>query len=148
MKINWGTGLAIGMALFVIFILQFVIRISVQDKYDNELVTENYYEKEMVFQNQIDGTLNAQKLKNNISSRRTEEGYLLTFPKEFNPKNISGTLALYRPSNKKLDYEQELELTKSEYLIPKENLVPGHWDIIISWQHKGEEYFYKERINY
>lgn len=148
MKINWGTGLAIGMGLFVIFILQFVIRISTQDKYDNELVTENYYEKEMVFQKQIDGTINAKKLKHDISGKRTDEGYVLTFPEEFNPQKIEGDIALYRPSNKKLDFEEKLTLKGNTYLIPKERLVSGHWDIIISWEYEGESYYFKERINY
>ena len=41
MKWNWGTGLVIGMAAFMIFILQYVIRVQIDDKYDNELVTYN-----------------------------------------------------------------------------------------------------------
>ncbi len=39
MKINWGWGLAIGMVLFVAFIMYFVIKISTDKKYDYDLVT-------------------------------------------------------------------------------------------------------------
>ena len=49
MKINWGTGLAIVMGLFITFILYFVIRISTEDKYDYDLVSEEYYKKEVVY---------------------------------------------------------------------------------------------------
>lgn len=148
MKINWGTGLAIWLVVFIIFILQFVIRISVQDKYDSELVTENYYEKEMVFQRQIDGETNANNLNVNLKSKKTEEGFLLTFPAEFKPEKITGKISLYRPSNKKLDFEEDLVLSKNEYLIPNKKLVEGRWDIIVFWEYEGEEYFYKSRTRF
>ncbi len=45
MKFNWGTGIVIGIAAFMIFILQYVIRVQLDARYDNELVTEQYYQK-------------------------------------------------------------------------------------------------------
>src|SRR5690625_4056222 len=106
MKINWGTGLAIWLVIFIVFILQFVIRISVQDKYDNELVTENYYEKELVFQEQIDGITNANKNHIKLKSQRTDKGFELIFPENLDASKIEGSLVLYRPSNNKLDREE------------------------------------------
>lgn len=147
MKINWGTGLVIGMTAFVIFILSFVIRISTQDKYDHDLVTENYYEKEMVYQKEIDGAKNTKALSSVISGDKTEKGYQLTFPKEVVTKRKSlGKVELYRPSNKKLDFELPLILSEHHFLIPKEKLVPGRWNIKVTWQQNGKEYFYTDKI--
>ena len=43
MKINWGTGIVIAFGLFMIFILSFVYKVQSNQKYDNELVTDEYY---------------------------------------------------------------------------------------------------------
>jgi hypothetical protein len=48
MKINWGTGIAIAIALFMAFILYFVIKVQSNSKYDNELVVEEYYKHDAV----------------------------------------------------------------------------------------------------
>ena len=50
MKINWGTGLVIGMVLFISFILFFVYRMTTDNDLEHDLVTEGYYQKEMELQ--------------------------------------------------------------------------------------------------
>ena len=47
MKINWGTAIVIAFAVFMIFILSFVFKVQSNHKYDNELVVEDYYKKEV-----------------------------------------------------------------------------------------------------
>ncbi|HLS29661.1 MAG TPA: FixH family protein [Flavobacteriaceae bacterium] len=146
MKINWGTGLVIGLGLFIAFIMYFVIRISLE--HESELVTENYYEKELVFQKQIDGAANVKKAHAELKGKRQEEGYELTFPENMEPSAIEGTLTLYRPSNKKLDHQEKLSLKSDKLLIPKDYLVSGRWDIIVAWTYEGKDYYHKQKINY
>ena len=45
MKINWGTGIVIAFIGFIAFIMYFVINMNVNDKYNHDLVTEDYYEE-------------------------------------------------------------------------------------------------------
>ena len=85
MKINWGTGLVIGMVLFIGFILFFVIKISTDKKYDYDLVTEEYYKKELVYQKEIDDRTNSNSLAVNIIGEKTEAGWMLTFPENLDP---------------------------------------------------------------
>ena len=58
MKFNWGTGLAIGMFCFIGFIMFMVIKMSTDDKYEYDLVVEDYYGKELRFQQEIDAEKN------------------------------------------------------------------------------------------
>lgn len=148
MKINWGTGLMIGMILFIGFILFFVIKISTDKTYDYDLVTEEYYKKELVYQQEIDAQENANSLAQNISGTKTKDGWLLRFPDNLDYSKISGTLFLYRPSNKKLDFQEPLQLTGPELLIPDEHLVPGRWNTIVQWSYNGKDYLYKNEIVY
>lgn len=148
MKINWGTGLAIGMALFIGFILFFVIKISTDKKYDYDLVTEEYYKREMVYQKEIDAEKNSNTLNGNIIGEKTEAGWMLTFPKNLEYDKISGTIFLYRPSNKNLDFQQPLKLSDSNLLIPDELLIAGRWNTIVQWSYEGKDYLYKKEIVY
>lgn len=148
MKFNWGTGLAIWLALFIAFILYFVIRISTEDKYDYDLVTEEYYKKEMVFQKEMDDEANSNTLESNISGEKIPEGWMLTFPKNIDYSKIEGTVFLYRPSNKQMDFKLPLKLSSPNLLIPDQRLVAGRWNTIVQWRYKGEDYLYKEEIVY
>lgn len=148
MKINWGTGLAIVLALFIAFIMYFVIKISTDKKYDYDLVTEEYYKREMVYQKEIDSEENSNSLETNISGERIAEGWMLTFPKNFDYSKIEGTVFLYRPSNKQLDFQLPLQLTSNILLIPDQRLVAGRWNTIVQWHYEGEDYLYKKEIVY
>ncbi|WP_310994016.1 FixH family protein [Aequorivita marina] len=148
MKFNWGTGLAIWLALFIAFILYFVIRISTDKKYDFDLVTEDYYKKEMVFQKEIDAETNANTLTSNISGKKMESGWMLTFPDNIDYSKVEGTVFLYRPSNKKLDFKLPLKLSSANLLIPDEQMLAGRWNTIVQWSYKGEDYLFKDKIVY
>jgi len=148
MKINWGTGLVIGMVLFMAFILFFVITMSTNKKYHHDLVTEDYYQKEMAYQEEIDAEENLNRLSEKIMGKQTAQGWLLHFPKELDPDKIKGTVFLYRPSNKQLDFDFPLVLSGSNLLIPDKRLLDGRWNITLDWVYEGERYLYKKSINY
>lgn len=148
MKINWGGGLVIGMVLFIGFILYFVIQIMTNKKYEYELVTEDYYSKEMVFQDELNANRNSYDLEKNIISKRTDEGLYLIFPDGLNYSEISGTVNLYRPSNKKLDFELPLKLENATFLIPDSKLAAGIYDAIVVWEYDGKKYRYKNEVYY
>ncbi|WP_264558814.1 FixH family protein [Flavobacterium sp. N2270] len=148
MKINWGTGIVIAFGLFITFILYFVFKVQSDSKYDNELVTEDYYKKEQQVQGDIEKQQSANKLEHKVVVTKTQEGLIVSFPKEFDFKNIKGKVSLYRPSSQKLDFEMPISLSSSNLLIPKSNLVSGLWDISIDWEYDNFSYLNKESIYY
>ena len=148
MKINWGTGLVIGMILFIGFIMFMVITMMTDKKYSHDLVTEDYYQKEIVYQQEIDAEKNLSSFSEPISGQRTDEGYLLKFPKEIDPQKVEGTVFLYRPSNKQLDFDFPMVISGSNLLIPDNRLLDGRWNITLDWQYEGKRYMYKESISY
>lgn len=148
MKINWGTGLTIGMLLFIGFILYFVVQIMTDKNLDFDMVTEDYFQKELGFQQELDAQQNNNTLMKNITSKITEQGLVLNFPSDLNSEEISGTIFMYRPSNKKLDFEIPIQLKGSSMMIPGEKLVPGRWNTIINWNYQGKDYLFKEKISF
>lgn len=73
---------------------------------------------------------------------------MLTFPRNIDYSKIEGTVFLYRPSNKKLDFKLPLKLSSSNLLIPDQRLLAGRWNTIVQWSYKGEDYLYKNEIVY
>ncbi|MEN9907860.1 MAG: hypothetical protein RLZZ540_1001 [Bacteroidota bacterium] len=146
MKINWGTGLVIAIALFMSFILYFVIKVQSNSKYDNELVVEEYYKHDARFQEEMERVQNAQDLKQKPIITLTNQGITIVFPEPFVPNQITGKVSLYRPSNKKLDFDTPISLSNPTLLIPKSKLVGGQWDINMEWQYNGKKYLTKESI--
>ena len=148
MKINWGTAIVIAFGLFMTFILYFVFKVQSDSKYDNELVTEDYYKKEQQVQGDIEKQQSANKLEHKVVVKKSEEGLTIVFPSEFDYKNIKGKVSLYRPSSQKLDFEIPISLSSSNLLIPNSNLVGGLWDISIDWTYENSKYLNKETIYY
>ena len=148
MKFNWGTGIVLAFIGFISFIMYFIITMNVDERFEHELVTEDYYAEELAYQNDIDKLNNANTLKENVSYVITEKGLTITFPETIDYKNITGKVFLYRPSNKQLDFETAISLSNSNLLIPDKRLVDGRWNIKIDWQYKGNSYLFKEKINY
>ena len=148
MKINWGTGIVLAFIGFISFIMYFIITMNVDAKYDHDLVSDDYYGDELVYQKDIDKLQAAEALTANISYEKTAEGLLIKFPETLDYNEIKGTLFLYRPSNKQLDFETAISLSNSNLLIPDKRLVDGRWNIKIDWQYKAKSYLFKESINY
>ncbi|MNF72474.1 hypothetical protein D3C84_544540 [compost metagenome] len=146
MKINWGTGIVIAFALFMSFILYFVFEVQSNSKYDNDLVVEEYYKHDSHFQEEMARIQNAHDLQQKPSIVYNAEGVKVAFPANFESDKIKGNILLYRPSNKKFDFNTQIALTNSALLIPKDKLVKGRWDVNMEWQYNGTKYLTKEVI--
>ena len=146
MKINWGTGIVIAFALFMSFILYFVFEVQSNSKYDNDLVVEEYYKHDSHFQEEMARIQNAHDLQQKPSIVYSEEGVKVSFPANFENDKIKGNILLYRPSNKKFDFNTQIALINSALLIPKDKLVKGRWDVNMEWQYNGTKYLTKDVI--
>lgn len=147
-KWNWGTGIILAILSFISFILYFVITMSTNKNYSHDLVTDDYYAKEMMYQNEIDAETNSQNLVEKIDSKKVFNGWQITFPKEFEPTKTKGRIAFYRPSNQQLDFEIPLAFVDTKMHIPHKRFVGGRWNITIQWTYEGKSYLYKQKIVY
>jgi nitrogen fixation protein FixH len=145
-KFNWGTGIVIAFGLFMTFILYFVVEVQSNSKYDNDLVVEEYYKHDAQFGKEMQRTQNAQNLVEKPKIVLTTEGAEIRFPATFVPNKIKGIVSLYRPSNKKLDFDVPISIAESTLLLPKKSLIGGRWDINMEWQYEGKAYLTKETI--
>ena len=148
MKINWGTGIIIAFVAFISFILFFVIRMTTSHNANHDLVTEGYYKAELGFQKEIDAEQNAINAFEQIQIKKEPNGLMVIFPESYDNTEVSGIVSLYRPSNKRLDFNLPINLSESHLLIPNDKLLEGRWDIKVTWNHLGKEFLHKESITF
>ena len=148
MKFNWGTGIVLAFIGFISFIMYFVINMNTNDKYNHDLVTEDYYKQELEFQDEINKETNAKSLTNNVQWKKTDQGVIIIFPETLKANSITGKVFLYRPSNKQFDFEIPISVSNHNLLIPDKRLLDGRWNIKVDWQYNGTDYLFKKDIIY
>jgi nitrogen fixation protein FixH len=148
MKLNWGTGIVLAFIGFISFIMFFVYQMNTDHRANHDLVTEDYYVKELAFQKEIDAEKEANALPNHLQIEKAEEGLQIRFPEDMDPTKISGIVSLYRPSNKHLDFDLPVSLSNAHLLIPDKRLLGGRWDISIHWSYEGKNYLVKKSMTY
>ncbi len=148
MKINWGTSIVLAFIGFITFILYFVVRMSMDDRANHDLVTDDYYKKELAYQAEIDAEKYASDNGAELTVEKTKDGLVVVFPEDFKIEDITGKVSLYRPSNRHLDFDFPISLSKTHLLIPDNRLLDGRWDIAISWKYKGKAFLHKEKMVY
>jgi nitrogen fixation protein FixH len=121
---------------------------STNKKYEHDLVVEDYYQQELKFQEDINKEENAKDLASNLNWQKTNEGIIISFPKDLDSNNIKGKVFLYRPSNKQLDFEIPISLSNHNLLIPDNSLLDGRWNIKVDWTYNSQDYMYKTEIVY
>lgn len=142
-KISWGTKIAILYIGFVVLVIAMVV-ISMRQKI--ELVSEDYYPKELVFQNQINSSNNASALSDTIANTITLNGIDLQFPPEFKGKTVSGKIEFFRPSDSSEDFSTTLKLDENGHqFVSSKELISGKYKMKISWKVDNTDY-YSEHI--
>lgn len=143
-KLSWGKGILITYLGFVSGIAFLVYRSTVE-KID--LVTDNYYEKTLIYQKQIDKLNNTMSLMKKIKIEYPdieENSYLnITYP----IKPDKGEIVFYRPSDASSDFS--IDVSADECLLQKidlKHVKKGLWKLKFEWSSSGVEYFQEEVI--
>lgn len=142
MKISWGHKIAAVYLLFVAGILFLVFKAN-NENYD--LVTENYYEEELKFQNVIDQKDRALSLSAQPQVAYDNGEMTIQFPEEFANKELKGELYLYRPSDAKKDIRKPFTIAGTQLKIALPSINAGMYDIKISWQADGQSYLHEQK---
>ncbi len=144
MKFNWGTGIFIVLSVIVLAVISFYIYLT---SVGTHLVEENYYEKELAYQEKIDKLNNTSQLPGNIDIRQEPGVMVIQFPAPENGSVPSGTVWFYRPSDQHKDFTHPLQLNDSlQQAFDVSRIDKGKWVIKIDWEMGGKEYYFEEAV--
>lgn len=138
---DWGKGILLTIIAFVGFILTLVI-ISVRQD-DIHLVTENYYEKELKYQEHIDRETSAARLEREVLVFDVQgKAIVLDLP-----VGAKGSLKLFRPSDERLDQELLLDILElGETRVSLDQLRAGYWKVQLTWTEDGQDFYQEKKI--
>jgi hypothetical protein len=144
MKFNWGHGIILVIACSVIGFLSLVF-ITTRERID--MVTEDYYPKELKYDNQIEKQKNYNALSKKVQVS-IDTAFEISFPDNIaDAYSITGLVHIYRPSDKTLDVEEEIKLNEQYQMhIPLSKLKNGKYELIIEWQANGQPYLTNQDV--
>jgi nitrogen fixation protein FixH len=136
---SWGVKITMLYAGFVLFIAT-MVSMSISQKVD--LVSEDYYEQELQFQDKINLFDRTQALSNQLSWQVQNDKLTLDFPAQFRGKQTSGKVFFFRPSDAVLDKSMKIQAdTLTTKSISIKTLKKGLYKIQINWEVENIQYY-------
>lgn len=138
MKLNWGTGITIFIIVFVVFMSALVFKATQQN---HDLVTTDYYAKELDFQELIERKeLAESSFKEQVFCKIEDEKLKIVFSQEVEG-NIHGTLHFFKPSDAKLDKTLTFQSESKELQYPLTLFSKGMYQLKIEWADTNHLYY-------
>ena len=93
-----------------------------------DLVADNYYEKTLHYDQQIQKMNNAGLPENKIKLVHENQQLSILFPEE---KKVTGEVKFFKPDNARLDFA--VNINKNKVVYDTSKLQKGKWKLQISW---------------
>jgi hypothetical protein len=140
---NWGKWIIVAFVLFTGFIATLVVVCMRQDV---NLVSKDYYNEELAYQEQIVRLNNVSQLDEKPAIQKAGAFLSIDFA-QFN-KIENGKLKLFSPSDPKKDKVYILKASEvNEQLIPIDDVAKGMYRAQMQWSMNGKEYFIETVVN-
>ena len=142
-KFNWGWKIALLYSGFVCFMLFLGYEASKQKV---ELVSNNYYDEELKYQDHIDKMALTDSLHASPEWQVKGNKIALLFPENNSDENIAGNIRFYCPSDEKSDFTVPFKANPQKQLsITSDKLHHGTYKMQIDWR-QGKSDFYTEGV--
>ncbi|MGB4845196.1 MAG: FixH family protein [Ferruginibacter sp.] len=140
---NWGAKIVVVYVVFIAGILFMVFKSSSEK---SDLVTTDYYAKELKYQEKIDEMNRVSALSTEVDVVIKDNELIVLFPKDFSGKKLTGEAVLYCPSDEKKDLKNNFSLQDEplRISIPEKNR--GLHELHLSWQDGGVTYYFEKKI--
>lgn len=136
---NWGKGIVFAFIGFAGFIGYMVTR-AFQEDFD--LVTEDYYAREINYQQKLVKLANTKAKGAKVSISQGSEQIAI----EFANRGATGTIEFYHPSRELFDKVYTIELKNRKQLIEKSDLIAGNYRVYIDWTVNGQHFLQESKL--
>ncbi len=136
-----GTLILIGFACMIIFVMAIFLSVDT-DAF--QLVTDNYYDKELDYQSQLDAESRAKKLGSEFQLYMSKDTLHYALPASMYADVDSVHLFFYHVSESKLDREYTLPTENTQYhSVPCKFTHGKNYELSFSFTADGKEYLRK-----
>lgn len=136
-------------AYFTLFALAITLFVPWAVRQKMDLVRSDYYEQEILFQQQIDkmGRTHVRGTQPRIEFDRPDAFIVVKFSQVEMTARPTGTIHFYRPSDARLDHTIPLAIdAEGVQRIDAQKLSPGLWKLQVSWNTAGTEYYFEQAL--
>lgn len=138
---NWGRGLT----LFIVgFILAMLGMVYIAFKQSNEMIEDNYYDREVKYQEIIDAKSNLNPLIGEFVLADSNDYILLRLPASASTAIQNGELRMIKMDAAASD--NTLKVTQTETQIDKAKFQKGLYHVKLGWDSEGKSYFYENDL--
>ena len=143
MKLSWGYKI---MFVYIAFVagMGFLVFKASSQKFD--LVTKDYYEQELKYQQVIDQAANSSRLSAPITLEKKEGELKLSFPDEMKNKKKLVDFYLYYAADAKNDFRKSFELNENELVQALPVGMKGMYELKLSWEAAGVKYYFEKKM--
>ncbi len=125
----------------VIFAAGMIVMVTISMTRNVDLVAENYYERELKYQQEIDLRSNSAELSNSISVEGGQGTARIICSKPELLEGKSGEVIFYRPSDASIDFKKTFLIdNEGMQVISDAKLKRGLWKLKISLTGQGKSY--------
>lgn len=138
---NWGKAIVLTFILFAGFVGYMVYRMH-HERVD--LVRDDYYQTEIVYQKQIDRMTNARHEKPmGMTYQAKTQQLAVAIPATLR----KGEIHFYRPADRQLDFVVPIPAVhKGREVVSTANLAKGYWRVQFTWSDGQHGYYTEEDI--
>lgn len=139
---NWGKWIVVSFLLFAGFMAAIV---TISMKQDVNLVSSQYYQDDLDFQQQLDRKNNTAALVYPPEITLTEKQLQVYFPEQTSIE--SGVIKLFRPSTDKQDQDFVLQTSdESTQVFKLQPLARGAYRVKMTWKVADKEYYLEKFV--
>jgi hypothetical protein len=142
----WALGISIVIVGFLVASIALTVIIS---QVDVHLVQEDYYEKDLKYQEEIDSRKRAGALesKPEITLDRTAKSCTIRFPERDRYDDIGGEVTFFRISDAAHDIVIPLRLDDNgSQHISVSGMTSGQWVLKLRWNEGGRDFSMEQRV--
>jgi len=134
------------MFVYIAFVagIGFLVFKANSEKFD--LVTKDYYEQELKYQQVIDQAANSSRLSAPLTIERNEGELRIRFPEEMKNKKKLVDFYLYYAADAKKDFRKSFELNENELVQALPVGMKGMYELKLSWQAEGVKYYFEKKL--
>jgi nitrogen fixation protein FixH len=142
-RVNWGVAVAIAYTVFAAGTLGFAVFAMEQPV---DLVSPDYYEQSLKQDDRMAAVARVQAMGDTFSAALSADEVAVAIPPAARV-DVTGTITMYRPSDAAADRSVPLRVNPDGVArMGVGELARGHWILKVSWQARGQGYYYEHPV--
>lgn len=145
MKLNWGYKILIVYLMFAAGMLTMVYLTTQENR---DLVSENYYEEELAYQEIIDQSSRTAKLSTTVEIEldQINKKINISLPSEFTNTPVEGTWLLYYAADRNRDLQGIVKTNNGKQQIETPRNITGSYTLKLQWESVNQVYYFEKLI--